>query len=750
MSGNQNPPRRPSGGSQRRPGKARTGTRVTPGTGRGKSPTKRPWTLRRLVRLAFVTGLVLVLVIALGLIAGYNLTTVPSANKAFQTQTTKVFYDGGKTELGSFVDQNRESIPYAEIPKNVRDAAVAAEDRTFWSNRGIDPKGILRAAFSNASGKSTQGASTITQQYVKILYLTSERTFKRKFKEAFVSLKLQRQQTKRQILAGYLNTIYFGRGAYGIQAAAETYFRKDAKSLTVPEGAFLAAVLNSPENLDPANGAAAKRAVTERYRYVLSGMVDMGTLTADKGDTYEAKLPTLPKERKTQKYGAQRGFMLEMIHDELRRLGFSDAEINGGGLRVTSTFSRSAMKATRSGVLSQKPPGLKQLHVGAVSLDVKTGGLRGIYGGQDYLKSSFNWALKGAQPGSSFKPFALAAGIKDGFSLKDTFDGNSPYTFPDGSTVQNEGSGSGNDYGSAINLIKATEESVNTAFIDLTASMDQGPKKIVAMAKSLGIPVAQDQIQANSGVSLGSERVGAIDMANAYAAIADGGKAHPWYVVEKVTRANGEVAYQNKHQTKRALDPDIAADVSYALQDVVKYGTGTTVQSIDRPAAGKTGTATNDKGDVSSAWFVGFTPQIATAVMYVRGDGNDALDGYLPSYFGAAYPARTWAAIMGAELKGAPVVDFPPPVYVDGTPPSSGHAPYVAPTYTAPAPTQAPPKRPRKSRPAPQPSSTPSAQPSADTDRGPVKRSARSIRPRPTRTPKPTKTPKPPRNNAGG
>ena len=710
-------------GNQNRPRKTRTGTRVTPGTAaaRGRSGSKGkqkgPWTLRRFLRTVLVAGMVLVVVVALGLVAGYQLTTVPSANKAFQTQTTKVYYNGGKRELGTFVDQNRDSIGYDEIPKHVRDAAVAAEDRTFWSNRGIDPKGILRAAFSNASGNSTQGASTITQQYVKILYLTSERTFKRKFKEAFVSLKLQRQQTKQEILAGYLNTIYFGRGAYGIQAAAQTYFRKDAKDLTAPEGAFLAAVLNSPENLDPADGAGPRERVLERYRYVLTGMAEMGTLDAGEAEQDEAKLPVLPKERKTQKYGGQRGFMLEMIHDELRDLGFSDAEINGGGLRVTSTFSPSVMKDVREGVVGERPPGLPALHVGAVSVDVKTGGLRGIFGGQDYLKSSFNWAAKGAQPGSSFKPFALAAAIKDGFSLTDTFDGNSPYEFPDGSTVQNEGPGSGNDYGSSINLIKATEESVNTAFIDLTQSMDQGPEKIVAMAKSLGIPVGKTDIKPTSGVSLGSERVGAIDMANAYATIANGGQEHPWYVVEKVTRADGSTAYENDHETKKALDPDIAADVSYALQNVVRSGTGTAALAINRPAAGKTGTATNAQDQVSSAWFVGYTPQIATAVMYVRGDGNDQLDGWLPSYFGGTYPAQTWAAIMGAEMEGLPVRDFPDPVYVDGDAPTSGHAPTYAPApEPAPAPTQAPERRPKATKPkrTPSPSATPT-QPAPST-----------------------------------
>ena len=447
------------------------------GGNRAKSATGGGWSWGRFFRIGLVTALVFVIIGALGFVYVYSSTTIPTPNKDFQTQTTNVYYKDGKTGLGRFVEQNRESIPFAQMPKHVRDAVVAAEDRTFWTNRGIDPKGILRAAFSNAKGGSTQGASTITQQYVKIYYLSSERTFKRKIKEAFVSLKLQKQLTKSKILEGYLNTIYFGRGAYGIQAAAQAYFGVDAKDLTVKQGAVLASVLNSPQSFDPAEGPDARQRLLGRYRYTLSGMAKMGTLDAAKADQLSAKLPAFPTFKRTQTYSGQKGFMLEMVKNELHQLGYNDDTIDGGGLRVTTTFAKPVMRAIRNGVHAVQPKGLKQLHTGAVSLDNQTGAVRGIFGGQDYLKSPFNWALKGGQPGSSFKPFALAAGIKDGFSLKDTFQGNSPYVFPDGSEVKNEGGGSGTSYGAKINLITATEQSVNTAYIDLTASMDKVPRR---------------------------------------------------------------------------------------------------------------------------------------------------------------------------------------------------------------------------------------------------------------------------------
>ena len=181
----------------------------------------------------------------------YKNTEIPNANKAFEAQSTYVYYSGGHSKVGRFAEQNRESIPLADIPQSMQDAAIAAEDRTFYTNSGIDPKGILRAAFSNAKGNATQGASTITQQYVKILYLSQERTLSRKVKEAFLSLKVQQEKSKATILEGYLNTIYFGRGAYGVQAASNAYFGKPAKKLTVPESAMLAAVLNSPELPQP-------------------------------------------------------------------------------------------------------------------------------------------------------------------------------------------------------------------------------------------------------------------------------------------------------------------------------------------------------------------------------------------------------------------------------------------------------------------------------------------------------------------
>ncbi|MBV9831962.1 MAG: penicillin-binding protein [Marmoricola sp.] len=656
----------------------------------------------------------------------YQNTQIPDPNTAFEAQSSYVYYADGKTKIGQFAEQNRESIPLSQIPQSMQNAAIAAEDRTFYTNNGIDPKGILRAAFSNAQGNSTQGASTITQQYVKILYLSQQRTLSRKIKEAFLSLKVQQEKSKSQILEGYLNTIYFGRGAYGVQAASEAFFAKPAKDLTVPESAMLAAVLNSPTFLSPDNKSAASRqALVARYDYVLDGMVKMGNLDSTEENRYYGKLPRLATQKNPNQYAGQRGFMLAMVKAELHSKGFDDQAIDTGGLRVETTFTRKAMSAAESGILQQRPPGLKHLHVAAASVDVQTGALLGFYAGQDYLSSQLNWAALGGSPGSAFKPFALAAALKAGFSLKDTFDGNSPYHYQTGGgQVVNEGGGTGTNYGPHISLLKATEQSVNTAYADLTESMPDGPAKIMQTAISMGVPKGTPGLQPNRAIALGSATISPITMANAYATIANDGKFHNWFVIKKVTRASdGKVLYRVQHQTQRVLPDDIDRDVSYALQQVVKSGTGQNAQALQRPAAGKTGTATNANGDVSSSWFVGYTPQVSTAVMYVRGKGNEALNGFLPSYFGANYPTYTWRAIMTAVLQGLPSATFPSPANVDGTAPASGHAPYTpppppppkpkhtktaAPTTTA-TPSQAPPPSSKPTTPPPSPPASSSA-----------------------------------------
>ncbi len=744
-------------GKRRAPGPAVKKTAATP----SKQP--RTWKQRGLwaLKWATVAGLVLALVAGGAFFYLYRTIDIPRANEDFKTQTSRIFYADGETELGSFATQDRTIISYDQMPDSIKDAVVAAENQSFWTDSGIDFKGIARAVFNNASGGDRQGASTITQQYVKIFYLSQEQSYKRKLKEAILALKLQRQITKTELLANYLNTIYFGRGAYGVEAASRAYFDKPAKRLKLRESAVLASVINNPSRFDPANGKDSKRALEGRYEYVLDSMAKLGSISSAERDKAIKRLPKFPEIESQSAYGGQKGHMLTLVRKELLRMGYTEDQIDGGGLRVTTTLTADGMKAAQEGVLEAKPDGFgdKQLHAASASVEVGTGRLLGFYGGQDYLDSQINWAVSGGMVGSTMKPFTLGAAIEAGFSLKDTFAGNSPFVFPDGLEVRNAGGGDGEDFGERVNAIYAMQKSINTAFVDMSSAIPQGPEKIHKLAMKLGVPpmesdqrypgipaTSRDFTTEDTLITLGRARVSPINMANAYATIANGGRRADVHVIEKVELADGTVDFEYDEPTERAMDEDIAADVSFALQETVAGGSGATVQPLGRPAAGKTGTATNSDDDVSSAWFVGYTPQVSTAVMYVRGDGDDQLDGWLPSYFGSGYPAQTWLAIMQRMMEGVPVEDFPDPVYVDGDAPKTGYEPTTAP----PSPTRKP--SPTKSQePTEEPSEEPTQEPTPSgepTTEGPCEGLlCPSSSSSPSESPSPSQSPS---GNAGG
>ena len=683
----------PAGGRKARP------------TGKAKPKQSRK---RKVLKVLLLTGLFGILLGGAAFAYGYASTEIPDPNKDFQTQTTFIYYADGKTELGRFATQDRQSIPLADMPQHVQDAVIAAENRSFWTDRGIDPKGILRAAFSNATNESTQGASTITQQYVKVLYLTQDRTLTRKVKEAFLSLKIQQEISKAEILEGYLNTIYFGRGAYGIQAAAEAYFEKDAKDLTVREGAALASILNSPGNLDPAEGREARERLQARYAYVLDGMADMESVSQTEADKAAQSLPKFPTIKVEDRFGGPKGHLLALVKQQLRAEGFSDADIEGGGLRVTTTFTRKAQRAAVRAVKEERPKeNARGVNIGLAAVDPATGALRAMYGGADYVKSQRNWATTGRQPGSTFKPFALAAGLQDDISLFDVFTGNT-YTFPDGNTVDNE---NGDQYG-PVNMLTATENSINTAYVDLTMSMENGPEKVIKAAVKAGIPKDAPGLNPVPTITLGTADIKPVDMANAQSTFANEGRSHDWFAVRKVNDASGEELFEQKIKTERAFPADLTSNVVEAMQKVVASGTGTAAQEFGCPVAGKTGTANlrpKDGSAVTSAWFTGYSPRLSASVMYVRGDsGTKNLDGVggETDFFGGAYPARTFTAFMEKALAGKECAEFPEVDYVNGSP-----APSPEPTTRAPEPSNTPSEEPTTESPTPTPTKTEEPEP---------------------------------------
>ncbi len=613
----------------------------------------------------------LTLVAAVGV--AYAATDIPQPKSLISAQTTIVYYDNGKTEIGRFGDQNRIIIGLDQVPDHVQKAVLAAEDRSFYENRGISPSGIVRAFWSNLRGGATQGGSTITQQYAKNAYLTSERTYTRKAKEFFIAVKLARRDDKDKILEDYLNTIYFGRGAYGIQTAAQTFFGVDAKDLTVEQGAVLASVIRSPANYDPEENA---DRLTGRFDYVLDGMVTKGWLEQSRRSGMS--LPELAEGKKAR--GGPSYYLMDAVRRELRANGFTDRDIDLGGLRVTSTFDRRSQRAAVRAVRQERPrENARNVHIGLSAVEPGTGAVVAMYGGAK--AGGLNEVTQArVQPGSSFKPFALAGALEDGISLRSRFTGNSPLEVP--GTDKEVGNEFDRDYGSSVDLVTGMQESINTVFVDLTLEM--GAKKVVDAAVAAGIPEDTPGLEANAVTPLGTASVRNIDMANAYATLAAQGDRAQWHVVQEVKGANGGVRYRADEGTERVFRRDVMADVSHALQQVVRSGTGSEARALGRPAAGKTGTAALRPDTTTSAWFVGYTPQLAAAVDFYKGTGKADLDGVggLSTFFGGEYPARIWTAFMTAALQNQDVEDFPPPAYV-------GEAVNPQPTST-PTPTESP------------------------------------------------------------
>ncbi len=667
------------------PGKGRSGqqdrTKSTAARPKdvGSTKKKRSWPKRIALGLAVVV-LVGILGVAGLAVYGYTSTTRPNPNADFQTATTFVYYNNGKSQLGSFAVQNRQPLTFEEIPDNVKQAVVAAENRDFWTDKGISIRGMFRAAWVIARGGDLQGGSTITQQYIKIMYLNSEQTVTRKFRELFLAYRINSELSKEEILTDYLNTIYFGRGAYGIQAASKAYFNVDAKDLTTQQAAVLVSVINNPSLFDPGVSDDNIPRLQERYSYVLNSMAETGDITPAEAAQYAAELPKFPEVKINERYGGPKGFLLKMVQSELAAAGFDESQVNGGGLKITTTFDKAAQSDTKQAA-DARGKKASNLHAAIASVEVGSGEVLALYGGPDYVKNSRNWATTARPTASTFKTYALAAGLKDGFSLNSRVNGNT-FTPPgDPVPVRNEFN---YQYGSGVTLLKAAADSINTAFVDLTMQMDDGPQAIIDMAKAVGAPKGAGW-DLNSRIALGTAEVSPLNQANAYATFANDGTYVAPHVVKEVTDASGNVVYRAAPDERKAVSADIAHDVTYALQNVVEQGTGSTVRTLDRPVAGKTGTK-DVEDDITSAWFVAYTPQISTAVMYVAGpDGNADLDDYArpgdSTFFGGTYPALTWVNYMQIAVQDLPVEQFDEAAWVNrDSAPQQTYAP--APTRT--------------------------------------------------------------------
>jgi membrane peptidoglycan carboxypeptidase len=635
----------------------------------------RSWSWKK--RLAIGSGST-VLVLLLALVLGYVLTDIPQPSKIATDQATKLTYSSG-APMGT-IGKNRTIKDLKDISKDAQHAVLAAEDRNFYSEPGISPKGIARALFANVrAGGVSEGGSTITQQYAKNAFLTQERTFSRKIKEVFIAVKMSQQVSKDTILKDYLNTIYFGRGAYGIEAAASTYFRTSAAKLTVAQSAVLASSIKSPALYDPAKHPEAAK---KRFAYVLDGMVKSKWLTA--ADQATTTYPKVFPRSSQASFPGSLDYIREQVVAELATHNISEAQVAAGGLTVRTTIDHAAQDAAIAAVEAVIPtPTGDNPPVGAlVSIEPGSGRVKAYYGGEQ--GSGFDYASDGkVQPGSSMKPYVLAAALEEGKSLTSRYDGSSPQAICGDPEVKNDG---GDPPFGQVDLATGLAHSVNTVYYRLAC--DVGPSKVRDLAHAAGLP-AGDTLQDESGkptaqIALGSGgyELHPIDQAVGYATFAANGvRATPKFV--EAVYKNGHQIYGLKPNNSRAFSADVAADAVSAMQQVVTDGTATRAQLAGgRPVAGKTGTTSQN----TNAWFCGFTPQLSTTVWVGLAKGGPLKDVEFKTgkvsggVYGGRIPAQIFKAYMDKALEGKPVKQFPDRANV-GTPVTSSAT--SAPTATA-------------------------------------------------------------------
>ncbi|WP_433367115.1 transglycosylase domain-containing protein [Streptosporangium sp. CA-115845] len=611
------------------------------GTG---SPRRK---LLRITLIVFGVGVISVIGL-LGVV--WAMTPIPDSTQPRATaQGSVIFYRDGKTVLAK-QGVNRKSVTLDKVPQSLRNAVIAAENRSFYNDQGISLKGTFRAMWSTVTGQQLQGGSTITQQMVRNYYsgLSQERSIIRKLKEIMISLKVDQSKSKDWVLEQYLNTIYFGRGADGVQAAADAYFRKDVGKLTLAEGAYLAAVIQQPSRFADPQGADLY-AARDRWRSVIDGMVAIGAVTST--EAAEVTFPTLRKPKAIFAPKGQEGYMLDQVAAELKSRGYTDEVINQGGLKIVSTFDKNLMAAAERAVTSVLPESTpKKVRAGLAAVDPATGEVLAFYGGRDYAANKFDNSFSAkVQAGSTFKAYTLAAALNNGFGLDTRVDGNSPLRIAS-ADIPNSG---GYSYGQ-VNLVKATQSSVNTAFVDLAQKI--GLNKVVKVAEAAGIPGKQlDPHRAAATLPLGVASVSAVQNASGFATFAAEGVHREAHVIRSVTDADGKVV-KSSTRGKRAFSEQAAIDATYALTQVVEAGTGSGARLYDRPVAGKTGTT----DESAAVWFAGFTPQLATAVNMFR-DDNKPVTVNGSAQYGGSYPAQIWRAFMTEAMDGKPVKEFKEP-----------------------------------------------------------------------------------------
>lgn len=627
--------------------------------------------------------LVLAVVIALPLIGFavyYSRIHVPEPNEVVTAQISTVYAADGETELARLVppEGNREQVSLENVPVHLQNAVLAAEDREFWTNRGFSFTGFMRAALGQVTGdEGAGGGSTITQQYVKNVLVGNEHSLERKAKELVYSIKMTNEWDKETILQAYLNTVYFGRNAYGVEAAANAYFNKSVPELTQEESAVLAATIQLPSQLDPWQN---REAAEARWNYVLDGMVEMGELEASEREGMQ-----YPEIRDPAEYSAYteatgtNGLIKDRVIQELESIGITEEEVTTRGLQITSTIDMATQDATLQTVDENLATLQDDARAAVVSIDPTNGAVRGYFGGEE--ASGWDYANAALQTGSTFKIFGLAAALQQGIPLSAQYS-SEPVTLPGGIPV-------GNVTGSCgyCSIEQALLHSYNTSFIRLQDDLANTTQDTADMAHALGVAhelpgygetLREDGGQPYEGIVLGQYASRPLDMAVAMATVANRGVWHQPHFVESVKTADGEVLYEFDPGTgERRVSAQVADNLLQAMGPIAGWSRGNSLAE-GRPSAAKTGTAQlGDTGLNKDAWMVGGTPQLATAVWVGTADNTSAIyNSWGGNLYGSDTPATIWKQVLDRSLAGKEIAEFETavPVNYGGFESSSGYS----------------------------------------------------------------------------
>ena len=617
-----------------------------------KPKKKQGSTIARVIAGFFIIALVMLIGIGCGFLTA-SINARDNIVEDIRPPASSHIYDINGNEIANVhATENREPVKLAQIPQNLQNAFVAVEDNRFYEHMGIDPRGILRAVYSNVTGRTiSEGGSTITQQLAKNAYLTQDRTLKRKVQEIFLALQIERQYTKQEILELYLNQIYFGQGAYGVQAAAQTYFGKNVEDLDLNECALLAGIPKSPNYYSPFNNV---NAAQERKGVVLDQMEKYGYVSHSSAMKAREEKPKLVSN--TQAKDTTAAYFIDYITQKVIDKYGADA-IYKEGLKIYTTIDMSMQKAAES-VVQELPVrrtdgnGVQQPQMALVAIDPHTGYIKAMVGGRG--TDQFNRAtMAERQPGSSFKPFVFVAALEANYS-PDTVIDDSPIKIGGWSPKNYSGNFSGK-----VTLRTVARHSLNVPTVKIAQKL--GIDKPIYYAQEMGITtfvLDGERNDRNFSTALGglTKGVTPLEMTSAYGTFANKGIHVEPVAIVKILDRNGKVLEQAELKQKSVIKESSAAALTSMLQDVVQHGTGTHA-NIGRPAAGKTGTTDN----YHDAWFVGYTPDLVAGV-WVGNDDNTSM-GMMT---GGMAPAELWRSFMQKVLVGVPSKSFDGSAYTGG------------------------------------------------------------------------------------